>query len=91
MLSTILQKLFGVGLDPTYGIGHVARERSTPLAYDLMEQFRPCVDWRVIQWVKEHPDKSQWEVSKEFRKWVNRLSIRAGGLSGFDARNSGRN
>jgi CRISPR-associated protein Cas1 len=53
LLSTVLQKLFGIGLDPTFGIGHVARERSTPLAYDLMEPFRPCVDWRVIQWVKQ--------------------------------------
>lgn len=52
LLSTVLQKLFGVGLDPTFGISHVARERSTPLAYDLMEPFRPCVDWRVYQWVK---------------------------------------
>lgn len=52
LLSTILQKLFGVGLDPTFGIGHAIRERSTPLAYDLMEPFRPCVDWRVIQWVR---------------------------------------
>jgi CRISPR-associated protein Cas1 len=70
LLSTVLQKLFGVGLDPTFGITHVVRERCTPLAYDLMEQFRPCVDWRVIQWVKEHPGQSEWEVSKEFRKWV---------------------
>jgi CRISPR-associated protein Cas1 len=52
LLSTILQKLFGVGLDPTFGISHVQRERSTPLAYDLMEPFRPCVDWRVAQWVR---------------------------------------
>jgi CRISPR-associated protein Cas1 len=51
LLSTVLQKLFGVGLDPTFGISHVPRERSTPLAYDLMEPFRPCVDWRVAQWV----------------------------------------
>jgi CRISPR/Cas system-associated endonuclease Cas1 len=28
----------------------VIRENSTPLAYDLMEPFRPCVDWRVAQW-----------------------------------------
>ena len=70
LLSTVLQKLFGVGLDPTFGIAHVARERSTPLAYDLMEPFRPCVDWRVIQWVKGHPDRKDWEVSKEFRRWV---------------------
>jgi len=70
LLSTVLQKLFGVGLDPTFGISHVPRERSTPLAYDLMEPFRPCVDWRVIQWAKEHPEITEWEVTKEFRKWV---------------------
>lgn len=57
LLSTLLQKLFGVGLDPTFGIAHVARERSTPLAYDLMEPFRPCVDWRVIQWVRQLKEK----------------------------------
>jgi len=47
------KKLFGVGLDPTFGVSHVARERSTPLAYDLMEPFRPCVDWRVAQWAQK--------------------------------------
>jgi CRISPR-associated protein Cas1 len=57
LLSTVLQKLFGVGLDPTFGISHVTRERSTPLAYDLMEPFRPCVDWRVVQWVKQRESK----------------------------------
>jgi CRISPR-associated protein Cas1 len=50
LLSTILQKLYGVGLDPTFGVSHVPRERSTPLAYDLMEPFRPCVDARVAAW-----------------------------------------
>ncbi len=65
LLSTVLQKLFGVGLDPTFGISHVARERSTPLAYDLMEQFRPCVDWRVVQWVKQHPNPA--ECARRFR------------------------
>lgn len=70
LLSTVLQKLFALGLDPTFGISHVARERSTPLAYDLMEPFRPCVDWRVFQWVREHPERRDWEVTKEFRRWV---------------------
>jgi CRISPR-associated protein Cas1 len=79
LLSTILQKIFGVGLDPTFGISHATRERSTPLAYDLMEPFRPCVDWRVIQWVErqagassngEPPGRGTLEVSPEFRKWV---------------------
>src|SRR5438093_9385697 len=81
LLSTLLQKIFGLGLDPTFGISHVTRERSTPLAYDLMEPFRTCVDWRVIQWIQQHdghpsvPEedpfaKSDWEVTPRFRKWV---------------------
>ena len=70
LLSTVLQKLFGVGLDPTFGISHATRERSTPLAYDLMEPFRPCVDWRVAQWVRKQPDPATLEVTPEFRKWV---------------------
>ena len=53
LLSTVLQKLFAVGLDPTFGLSHATRERSTPLAYDIMEPFRPCVDWRVFQWAMQ--------------------------------------
>src|SRR5271154_6288633 len=70
LLSTVLQKLFGVGLDPTFGISHVTRERSTPLAYDLMEPFRPCVEWRVVQWVRQNPKVESLEVTPEFRRWV---------------------
>jgi CRISPR-associated protein Cas1 len=83
LLSTVLQKLFGVGLDPTFGISHATRERSTPLAYDLMEPFRPCVDWRVAQWalgkgegLKAKGEKlalesvPRLEVTREFRQWV---------------------
>jgi len=73
LLSTILQKLFGVGIDPTFGISHVPRERSTPLAYDLMEPFRPCVDWRVAQWVRKIRNgekEKDLEVTAEFRRWV---------------------
>ena len=75
LLSTVLQKLFGVGLDPTFGISHVTRERCTPLAYDLMEPFRPCVDWRIVQWVKQHPEAESWEVTPEFRKWVTAFPL----------------
>ena len=70
LLSSVLQKLFAVGLDPTWGLSHVTRERCTPLAYDIMEPFRPCVDWRVFQWMRDHPDRTEWEVSKEYRRWV---------------------
>ena len=70
LLSTVIQKLFAVGLDPTFGISHAMRERSTPLAYDLMEPFRPCVDWRVYQWAKEQPEPERDAVSKNYKRWV---------------------
>lgn len=52
LLSIVLQVLHGVGLDPTFGISHVTRAKTTPLAYDLMEPFRTCVDRRVAHWIK---------------------------------------
>lgn len=75
LLSTVLQNLFAVGLDPTFGICHVTRERSTPLAYDLMEPFRPCVDWRVAKWIREHPGEPNPEVSKDYRRWVTAFTL----------------
>jgi CRISPR-associated protein Cas1 len=74
LLSTVLQKLFGVGLDPTFGLSHVARERCTPLAYDLMEPFRPLVDWRLMQWARKNGNKPL-EVTKEFRGWVTGFAV----------------
>jgi len=78
LLSTVLQKLFGVGLDPTFGIFHATREQATPLAYDLMEPFRPCVDWRVAQWVRKNKadlETAPLEVNKAFRAWVTAFPL----------------
>lgn len=75
LLSTVLQKLYGFGLDPTIGISHAIRERSAPLAYDLMEPFRPCVDWRVYQWVKDRPQAEAFLVTTEFRRWVTGFAL----------------
>ncbi len=77
LLSVILRDLFAVGIDPTFGIFHVTRERSTPLAYDLMEPFRPWVDWRVAQWVREHrvADVGAAAIDKEFRTWMTGFTL----------------
>ena len=75
LLSTVLQKLYGFGLDPMVGISHAIRERSAPLAYDLMEPFRPCVDWRIYQWVKDRPEDEAFVVSTEFRRWVTGFTL----------------
>ncbi len=71
LLSSILQKLFAVGLDPTLGIYHKVRERSAPLAYDLMEPFRPSVDRRVIQWLQSKPERRDYQINLEFRRWIS--------------------
>jgi len=85
LLSTVLQKLFAVGLDPTFGISHAARERSTPLAYDLMEPFRPCVDWRVAQWIKKEPSEPDgWKVTRDFRRWVTGFPLERVEYSGLE-------
>jgi len=71
LLSVVLQKLFAIGLDPTFGISHVIRERATPLAYDLMEPYRPCVDARVIQWLRQNEDRHEAiKVSGDYRRWI---------------------
>ena len=64
LLARCLQRLLAVGLDPTFGIGHAVRERATPLAYDVMEPFRPLIDHRIVQWIKE---SNKTEVSKPFK------------------------
>lgn len=70
LLSVVLQKLFALGLDPTFGISHASRERATPLAYDVMEPFRPCVDWRVVRWLHGEGKGKPVEVTPHFRKWI---------------------
>lgn len=75
LLSSVLQKLFAIGLDPTFGIHHAIREHATPLAYDLMEPFRPCVDCRVARWVQDHPETETWEVTREFRQWITAFPL----------------
>ena len=65
LLARVLQLCYACGLDPTFGIGHVVAERSTPLAYDLMEPFRPLVDARVMSWLKS--DATQFEVGKAYK------------------------
>jgi CRISP-associated protein Cas1 len=51
LLNLVLQRLLAVGLDPQFGFGHAVRERAAPLAYDVMEPFRPIVDFHLAQLV----------------------------------------
>lgn len=70
LLSCVLQNLYATGLDPTVGISHAIRERCAPLAYDLMEPFRPWIDWRIFNWVKRQPKADAFAVTGEYRRWI---------------------
>jgi len=77
LLAVVLQKLYAVGLDPTFGIFHVPREHATPLAYDLMEPFRPCVDSRVAEWsIMVYRKREPLAVNRQFRQWITEFAIR---------------
>ena len=68
LLARVLQLCYACGLDPTFGVGHETAERATPLAYDLMEPFRPLVDARVANWLRRPgiPD----ELDKAYKQHV---------------------
>ncbi len=34
--------------------------------------------WRVFQWAKQQPDRKDWQMSKEFRRWVTAFPIEHG-------------
>ncbi len=74
LLSTVLRDLLAYGLDPSFGIFHVARAHATPLAYDLMEPFRPAFDANVARWIlMQQPSEespSACEVTKEYRSHI---------------------
>ncbi len=56
LLNIVLQRLLAVGLDPQFGLGHALRERSAPLAYDVIEPFRPIVDYHLAHFINEHEE-----------------------------------
>jgi CRISPR-associated protein Cas1 len=74
LMLRIEQKLLGCGLDPLYGMGHVSRERSLPLAYDLMEPFRPAVDELVYKWVKNmNGSEEAFMVERPYKAMIHGL------------------
>ncbi len=75
LLSCTLQYLFALGLDPCFGIFHQPREHATPLAYDLMEPFRPAFDANVVRWIQLKMNEGAGEaetadITQEYRRHI---------------------
>lgn len=54
--AAVARALTGSGLLPTLGIHHHNRYNSFPLADDIMEPYRPFVDWLVVQQMRTGAD-----------------------------------
>ena len=51
LLSCILRNMLALGIDPTFGLFHTSRAHAAPLAYDLMEPFRPVFDASIARFI----------------------------------------
>lgn len=74
LLSLVIRNLFAIGLDPTFGIFHTTRAHAAPLAYDLMEPFRPIIDAFVSEWIQNHDMEqsltAEWRMPVEYRQHI---------------------
>ena len=73
LLSLVLRYLLALGLDPTFGIFHTPRAHATPLAYDLMEPFRPVFDANIARWLSHRSDISVTDsisLSKDAKRHI---------------------
>lgn len=71
------QKLLAMGLDPLYGIGHAIKERSLPLAYDMMEPFRCAADEMIFDWIAERgTNEEALAVNQPYKQAAHELTQR---------------
>ncbi len=56
--SAVARAICVAGLHPSFGIFHHNQYDSYRLADDMMEPFRPMVDYLVYQWKSKHPDEN---------------------------------
>jgi CRISPR-associated protein Cas1 len=81
--SLAARAVAGVGLHPTLGVHHHSRYDAYCLADDLMEPFRPLVDWKVA--TMPQPDG---ELTREYRQALAGL-VNAPVIVGTETRSLG--
>ncbi|MCL2218330.1 MAG: type II CRISPR-associated endonuclease Cas1 [Chitinispirillia bacterium] len=67
--AAMARALVGTGLLPTLGIFHRNQYNAYCLADDIMEPYRPCVDYAVIEYIAQHgipPETLCPKFSKHF-------------------------
>lgn len=66
--SIVARALVSSGLNPTLGIFHRNKYNAYCLADDIMEPYRPYVDYLVYRWRNDYPD--QVELNREAKSYL---------------------
>lgn len=75
--ATVARAVIGSGLHPTIGIHHSNQANSFALADDLMEPFRPFVDWTVCRLI-ENGDAEISPATKQSLAEIMTFDVRIG-------------
>ncbi|MEM4296450.1 MAG: type II CRISPR-associated endonuclease Cas1 [Candidatus Anstonellales archaeon] len=70
MRYTIEKAIISVGLDPYMGILHATKDYRTSFVFDLMEPFRPFVDFCAFSYLKDDPEKDFDLIKRDYAKKV---------------------
>jgi len=70
--SIVARALVETGLLPVLGIFHKNKYNPYCLADDIMEPYRPFVDFLVMQWLMQNPDSE--DLTKEFKAHLLKIA-----------------
>lgn len=71
--ASIARAICGAGLHPTIGIFHRSQYNDFCLADDLMEPFRPWVDFLVVEYCQQLSRNLSVEINQKFKKVILQL------------------
>lgn len=66
--AAVARALCAAGLHPSIGLRHKNRYDAFCLAADLMEPFRPLVDRRVAEWIRDHDPAAPFDPAT--KNWI---------------------
>ena len=77
--AAVARALLGSGLFPAFGLFHRNRYNAFPLADDVMEPYRPFVDYAVYQLFEDSPeaclDKEVKQLEEEVRNAILKVAL----------------
>lgn len=72
--SIVARAIVDTGLLPVLGIFHKNKYNAYCLADDLMEPYRPFVDWLVMDWLIKNPETN--DLTKEFKAHILQIATK---------------